>query len=93
MAQIVVSGVAHFFVVVGGSKIHERLAHFFVDVYSFIQESSIFLLHKVGFRRKNRPLVYVHAFTIIFLFWSGQENYYTELNRLLHEAVAYPIET
>ena len=27
------SGVAHFFVVVGGSKIHERLAHFFVDIY------------------------------------------------------------
>ena len=28
------SGVAHFFVVVGGSKIHERLAHFFVDIYT-----------------------------------------------------------
>ena len=27
------SGVAHFFVVVGGSKIHERLAHFFIDIY------------------------------------------------------------
>ena len=25
---------AHFFVVVGGSKIHERLAHFFVDIYT-----------------------------------------------------------
>ena len=24
---------AHFFVVVGGSKIHERLAHFFIDIY------------------------------------------------------------
>ena len=34
MAQIFVSGVAHFFVVVGGSKIHERLAHFFIDIYS-----------------------------------------------------------
>ena len=33
VAQIFVSGVAHFFVVVGGSKIHERLAHFFVDIY------------------------------------------------------------
>ena len=33
MAQIFVSGVAHFFVVVGGSKIHERLAHFFIDIY------------------------------------------------------------
>ena len=28
------SGVAHFFVVVGGSKIHERMAHFFIDIYS-----------------------------------------------------------
>ena len=27
------SGVAHFFVVVGGSKIHERMAHFFIDIY------------------------------------------------------------
>ena len=34
MAQIFVSGVAHFFVVVGGSKIHERMAHFFIDIYS-----------------------------------------------------------
>ena len=34
MAQIFVSGVAHFFVVVGGSKIHERMAHFFIDVYT-----------------------------------------------------------
>ena len=33
MAQIFVSGVAHFFVVVGGSKIHERMAHFFIDIY------------------------------------------------------------
>ena len=35
MAQIFVSGVAHFFVVVGGSKIHERMAHFFIDIYSW----------------------------------------------------------
>ena len=28
------SGVAHFFMGVGGSKIHERLAHFFIDIYS-----------------------------------------------------------
>jgi hypothetical protein len=25
--------VAHFFVVVSGSKIHERAAHFFIDIY------------------------------------------------------------
>ena len=37
VAQIFVSGVAHFFVVVGGSKIHERLAHFFIDIYMFVQ--------------------------------------------------------
>ena len=27
------SGMAHFFVVVSGSKIHERVAHFFIDIY------------------------------------------------------------
>ena len=30
------SGVAHFFMVVGGSNIHERLAHFFIDIYTDI---------------------------------------------------------
>ena len=34
MAQIFVSVVAHFFMSVGGSKIHERLAHFFIDIYN-----------------------------------------------------------
>ena len=29
-----VSGMAHFFMSVGGSKFHERLAHFFVDIYT-----------------------------------------------------------
>jgi uncharacterized membrane protein YjdF len=52
VAQIFVSAVAHFFVVVGGSKIHERLAHFFIDIYNFLtvnvkmerrQKSNIFL--------------------------------------------------
>lgn len=33
MVQIFVSGVAHFFVVVSGSKFHEPLAHFFIDIY------------------------------------------------------------
>ena len=28
------SGMAHFFVVVSGSKIHERVAHFFIDIYT-----------------------------------------------------------
>ena len=28
------SVVAHFFMSVGGSKFHERLAHFFIDIYS-----------------------------------------------------------
>lgn len=36
MAQIFASAVAHFFVVVGGSKIHERLAHFFIDIYKYM---------------------------------------------------------
>ena len=28
------SGMAHFFMSVGGSKFHERLAHFFIDIYT-----------------------------------------------------------
>ena len=32
------SAVAHFFMSVAGSKIHERLAHFFIDIY--IQEQN-----------------------------------------------------
>ena len=41
MAQIFVSGVAHFFVVVGGSKIHERMAHFFIDIYNRSQTTEM----------------------------------------------------
>ena len=28
---------AHFFVVISGSKIHERVAHFFIDIYTVSQ--------------------------------------------------------
>ena len=35
VAQIFVSAVAHFFMSVGGSKFHERLAHFFIDIYIY----------------------------------------------------------
>ena len=38
------SGMAHFFVVVSGSKIHERVAHFFIDIYTIL--SSIMHLLK-----------------------------------------------
>ena len=34
VALLFVSVVAHFFVVVSGSKIHERAAHFFTDIYT-----------------------------------------------------------
>ena len=30
------SAVAHFFMSVAGSKIHERLAHFFIDIYTVL---------------------------------------------------------
>lgn len=33
VAQIFVSVVAHFFVIVGGSRIHEHTAHFFIDIF------------------------------------------------------------
>ena len=50
MAQIFVSGVAHFFVVVGGSKIHERMAHFFMDIYKLFGDIGVglLILHKQG---------------------------------------------
>ena len=45
------SVVAHFFMSVGGSEIHERLAHFFIDFYSqtahSIYEIIITSLYKV----------------------------------------------
>ena len=31
---------AHFFVVISGSKIHERVAHFFIDIYNY--ENTVF---------------------------------------------------
>ena len=43
MAQIFVSAVAHFFMVVGGSKIHERPAHFFIDIYSHLKSELLYL--------------------------------------------------
>ena len=35
--------------VIGGSKIHERMAHFFIDIYSlisFLTQSKIFILSR-----------------------------------------------
>mgnify|MGYP006967139473 CR=1 FL=1 len=36
------SAVAHFFVVVCGSKIHERAAHFFIDIYKLFFMAGLF---------------------------------------------------
>lgn len=44
------SVVAHFFMSVGGSEIHERLAHFFIDFYIYLKavgESDITVRIKV----------------------------------------------
>ena len=40
------SAVAHYFVVVSGSKIHERAAHFFIDIYNYdaLIEKNIFYI-------------------------------------------------
>ena len=48
MAQLFVSGMAHFFVVVSGSKIHERVAHFFIDIYT--QKRIIYLFPRWNLR-------------------------------------------
>ena len=34
------SEMAHFFVVISGSKIHERVAHFFIDIYKKNKQTS-----------------------------------------------------
>ena len=34
------SVVAHFFMSVGGSEIHERLAHFFIDFYMLMSKTT-----------------------------------------------------
>ena len=39
------SGMAHFFVVVSGSKIHERVAHFFIDIYTALIDRLTFHGH------------------------------------------------
>ena len=41
------SVVAHFFMSVGGSEIHERLAHFFIDFYTYSEGN---LFYACGFR-------------------------------------------
>ena len=42
MAQIFVSVAAHFFVSASGSKTHERMAHFFIDIYTPEQMTEIY---------------------------------------------------
>ena len=37
---------AHFFVVVIGSKIHERVAHFFIDIYTYQPISALHAILK-----------------------------------------------
>ena len=39
------SGMAHFFMSVGGSKFHERLAHFFIDIYRVSLLQRLLLVH------------------------------------------------
>ena len=52
------SAVAHFFVVVGGSKIHERLAHFFIDIYTPLSLINVTQLHERenNFKNAKKPL-------------------------------------
>ena len=58
------SVVAHFFVVVSGSKIHERAAHFFVDIYTLdriFDDATVFKLRGESFRGKKLETVSRHA--------------------------------
>ena len=51
------SAVAHFFMSVAGSKIHERLAHFFIDIYiqSGLWDFSHAKIKASGNREKSFP--------------------------------------
>lgn len=43
------SEMAHFFVVISGSKIHERVAHFFIDIYNLSNFHSFLILKEILF--------------------------------------------
>ena len=68
-AQIFVSVVAHFFMSVGGSEIHERLAHFFIDFYTLTEvvNISIFSVSKKYLRPAVRILKLSKSFKILLI--------------------------
>ena len=43
------SGMAHFFVVVSGSKIHERVAHFFIDIYRNTLKRTVYFMRMIRY--------------------------------------------
>ena len=63
------SVVAHFFMSVGGSEIHERLAHFFIDFYTLTEvvNISIFSVSKKYFRPAVRILKLSKSFKILLI--------------------------
>ena len=50
------SGMAHFFMSVGGSKFHERLAHFFIDIYNYYLAYGDALSHLALFKNDDSVL-------------------------------------
>ena len=53
------SVVAHFFMSVGGSEIHERLAHFFIDFYTLTEVVNISIFYDTS----NKLCYRVYAFS------------------------------
>ncbi len=47
------SGMAHFFVVVSGSNFHERLAHFFIDIYTHEELEKLMPWHPAVIHREH----------------------------------------
>lgn len=47
------SAVAHFFVAVSGSFIHERMAQLFIDIYTLIPEQIFFISFFIAYTSKN----------------------------------------
>ena len=56
---------AHFFVVVSGSKIHERVAHFFIDIYIL---KNLKILTRVHMRDLRVLYSLFYTFSICMLF-------------------------
>ena len=73
---------AHFFVVVGGSKIHERLAHFFIDIYKqcYLAENDIknYGSYSIPFKVTVKKQEQYNKYSVIDSRYPREGAYYSE---------------